>query len=181
MKRKAGLMLAATILSVSSMDCAYLENFFAPLGDSSSLTGTITVTFYNDTDYSVTTYWGIYNPLDLTTNSGAAELTVDSGEESDALSITCTRDLDVAGSDLQYVVKEADLGDSDDDDEDFDYTDINLTIPFTDEDGETVGTADAAQFHIGVDYDCGDEIEIHFQQTDDLVFSVKVVVVTDEE
>jgi hypothetical protein len=179
-KRKIGLTLAAMILAISGFGCGnpFIANFFAPLGDSTSLQGTVSLTFVNDTNYQVTTYWGIYNPLDLTENVGAQKLVLNKGASSDGFTLPCTRQIDVAGSDLRYVVKESGITE-------VNYANIPDETKFSTVVSNTEteeGTAPAAQFHIGVDFDCGDTIEIHFKQdAATQAFSVEMVVVTEEE
>jgi hypothetical protein len=180
-KRNSWLILSATIIAFTGVGCSnpFFANFFAPLGEDTSLQGTVTVTFVNNTNYRVTTYWGVYNPLDLTRNVVARKLVLEAGQSGEPLTGFCTRQIDVAGPDLRFVVRESGISD-------VNYTQINDKIKFSTviegTEVETVGTADPGQFHIGVDFECGDTVEIHFKQdAQTKAFSVEMVVVTEED
>ncbi len=159
MKIKYGLMIAATMAmaAVIIMGCSSPGwlNFTASLADS------IKVSFVNETPYRVVTWWGAYNPLDLTKNVQVDDLTLESSQTSQEFTINTTRQIDIAGPDLRKAVTinkptGIDPNSINDQIEFFDVTDPNSP--------QSVGVCNPTRFHVGVDYFTGYSIEIHFQQ-----------------
>jgi len=145
-------------------------NFIAPLQDSQGLTQ-VPITFFNETDFRVITYWGGYNPLAAGGLAGTAtaqvpqvaQLVLEPGAEEEDM-ISCFRRIELAGPTLRRAVE---LGGPSDVDPD----DINDKIGFSDLPADdpdalspTAGFADPVRFQIGVDYACGDVIGIRFRQ-----------------
>ena len=162
MKKKAvaGVLLSVLGFMVSGCEEPGWVNFFAPLE------GQVTITFVNETPYRVITYWGGYNPLDPATGIDVRKLKLESGESSPAV-INCTRRIEIAGSSLRRAVE---LGKP----EGINSSDINEKIAFSDvalgeenDEEPTAGEGDSVRYELGIDYSCGDVLEIHFQQDPD--------------
>lgn len=182
MKRKTWKGLSAIAIATVAMlgvGCSseFLTSFFAPLGSGTSVSGTVKLTFVNETNYRVTTYWGVYNPLDLTENVAVQKLVLEAGKSNGPLTGFCARQIDVAGPDLRFVAKESGITT-------VNYANITDTTAFSTVVGSTeipAGTAQAAQFHIGVNFDCGDTVQIRFKQdATTKAFSVQMVVVEED-
>jgi len=163
---------------IGGFGCDGLENFIAPLSTSDGQTD-VGVVFFNETPYNISTYWGVYNPLDATNGVEIYPLILGAGESS-ADNITAaktSRRLEVAGASLRRA---AEIGKP----TGIDPTLISDTVVFTDPaTGETVGTAPSARFLLGVDFSAMDLAEIHFAQVPNTTdqFAVDIYVEPEEE
>jgi hypothetical protein len=159
------VFLFGALISGLACNSDFWDNTTAPLTDGSSSTGAYYVYFVNETDYRVFTYWGAYNPLDLDVNTQFNVLTLEAGEESSATGVYCTRRMVLAGEDLKSIVEQTDP-------EGLSPDDINSEIYFSNEEDPdaddalepSAGTAESVTFFIGVNYNCGDSVEVHFKQ-----------------
>ena len=153
MKRKIYLILSLALLVIIGCSEPSIINFIAPIE------GDLKIGFVNETPYSVSTYWGVYNPLDPKTNFNIDLVELGPGENNlDNFSTLLTaRRLDIAGVDLRKAAQiAAPAG--------IDPSKIQDVITFTKTDNTTQGTAPAARIELGNDYIGNDYIEIHFKQ-----------------
>ena len=172
-------MCVALTMGTGCADPAWLS-FITPLQASDGSTQ-VGITFINETDFRAITFWGGYNPLapaglpGQTSGPQVAKLVVEAGDQQ-FLPLTCFRRIELGGSALKRAVE---LGRPDD----VEAGDINNRIgfsdlPLDDPDFElpTAGFADAVRFEIGVDYTCGDALEIRFKRVaDQFVIELTVV------
>jgi len=129
-----------------------LSNFTAVMS------GTLSVVFVNETPFSVSTFYGVYNPLDAAHGVVVKSVTLAGGASSTAEeTVPTSRNLDVAGALLRLA---AQLGSP----AGVDPNAITDNISFLNADNTTAGTAPAGRFFVGVDYGSNDFIEIHFKQ-----------------
>jgi hypothetical protein len=163
----AALILTAVMVAGLACSNPIFLNATAPLGDNTNaLQGTVRIAFVNETNFRVVTYWGGFNTADLTENVQVQKLVLEAGGQSDQpTTLTCTRQIDIAGTSLQNAVTAACL-------ENISPEDINEEIIFSDvadpaaanAEEPTAGTAASVRYYIGIDYACGDFIEIHFKK-----------------
>lgn len=161
-------------------------SFTAPLVGEDGET-TITVTFINETDCRVITWWGGFNdaaPGGISDSATARRMTatklVLEAERSTTQYLSCYRTTALAGDKLKRAVQLGALSDVTSDE-------INERIYFSDmptgdenEEEPTAGTADPVYLIIASDYDCGDELEVTFKKNDG-AFSTSIRNVTREE
>jgi len=158
----------SAVLMVTLFGCTSPEwdNFVAVMD------GTVDVYVINETPYSVTTHFGLYNPLDAKNNVNVKSVTLTADDPSKGFtSNTVARQLDVAGSELRRA---AELGRP----EGITPSDIQDVITFKDANGNVVGTAPSVHYLLGVDYTGGDVIEIYLKQVPGTTDQFKVEMIT---
>lgn len=174
-------MCVSLAMGVGCADPLWL-NFIAPLQASDGSTE-VGITFINETDFRVITFWGGYNPLAaaglpdsaLAGEPQVAKLVLEAADQQ-FIPLTCFRRIELAGSALERAVE---LGRP----EGVDPNNINSQIGFSDLPADdpdpelpTAGFADPVRFEIAVDYSCGDTLEIRFKRVADQ-FVVELTVV----
>lgn len=157
---KRGVGLAIFLSAAAIVGCVGLQssNFFAPLDENTNFS----VVFVNETPYNVSTYWGVYNPLDL--HHGVTIRRVELGPNENSAQpeqVPNSRRLDVAGANLRNAARVAQISG-------LDPAVIPDEIAFLNPaDNTTVGTAPAAEFLLGPDYPQKSFVEIHFKPVPD--------------
>jgi hypothetical protein len=147
-----GLCLPAFIAGCGATEWT---NFITPLNENG--TG-LNVLFVNETPYSISTFWGVYHPYDLSNSVVAKPISLaGSARSPQAVSVPNRRRLDVAGAALRQAAQVARPSG-------IDPAQITNDISFINPaDNTTVGTAPGKSFYLGVDYSNNDNIEIHFK------------------
>jgi len=162
---KAAMPLAAlgACLVAFVSGCA---NFIANQTEERS--GSITVTFINNTRYRAAFTCGSYDPLDRDLPRGPVDLQqfrLEAGNIQDAVSFDCQRSF-VIGTE-GFIQRALDL--QEDDQEGFDADAFDTVVHFSSaplgsaaEALPTVGTAEGIETRLGVDYACNDELIFTF-------------------
>jgi hypothetical protein len=151
-KKQLASILAAIPLLFAGCSGPDWLNFIAPL------TGTVQVSFVNETAYNVSTYWGTYNNLDARHGVVVNKIELAGGGDTtkSPVTVATTRKIAVAGALLRRAAQIGIPANTD-------PTLIQDTIAFTDASGTTIGTSPAGDFDLGVDYGSNYLVEIHFK------------------
>ena len=130
--------------------------------------GSITVTFINNTRYRAAFTFGSYDPLDRDLPRGPVDLgqqRIEAMDIRDGINVDCQRSF-VIGTE-EFIQRALDL--EEDDKAGFDADAFDTVVHFSSaplgSDAEalpTVGTAEGLEMRLGVDYACGDELIFTF-------------------
>jgi hypothetical protein len=182
------MVLGVSAALLAGVGCTeWWMSFTAPLIGENGET-TITVTFENDTDCRVITWWGGFNdaaPGGISDSATARQMTatklvLEAGGSTTQF-LSCYRTTALAGAKLKRAVQLGGLSNvtSDEINERIFFSDL----PSDDENAEqpTAGTADPVYLWIARDYDCGDALTVTFSKDDAGQFKTTIVNTTREE